>query len=157
MWRRWVSAVSCLAVCLSGAVWLGADPPANTIGDAPVSLMHSKLGNSQRVLEGLVRSDFEQIAQGARELKLISEAAEWPRPRDSVYEHFSAEFRRQCNQLEDLATKRNQQGATFTYLQMTTLCIGCHDHVRDSLRIAEKPGRGEVQLIPSQWPERELH
>ncbi len=84
-------------------------------------------------------------------MKKISEAAEWPRSRDAVYEHFAAEFRRQCIKLESLANKTNHEGATFTYLQMTTTCINCHDHVRDALRIAELPNGG-VQLIPAQLP-----
>ncbi len=129
-------------------------PAAVKIMDEPGTLMRAKLTSSQRVLEGLLRKDFEAVARGAREMKRISEAAEWPRARDSVYEHFGAEFRRQCNQLEDLATKENHQAASFIYLHMTTTCIHCHDYVRDSLRIAG-PGHGSgVQLIPSQWPDK---
>ena len=124
------------------------------IGDAQGALMKSKLVTSQKVLAGLVRKDFDAIASGARDMKRISEAAEWARSRDEVYEHYSATFRRQCNQLESLAKKENHEGVTFTYLQMTTTCIQCHDHVRDSLRIAER-GRGGVQLIPAKWPQHE--
>jgi hypothetical protein len=55
--------------------------------------------------------------------------------------------------LEELAQRRNHQAATFTYLHMTNLCVQCHDYVRDSLRIAEEPGRSGIQLIPAEWPE----
>ena len=90
-------------------------------------------------------------------MKRISEAAEWPRARDTVYEHYSAEFRRQCSKLEDLAQKENHEGASFTYLHMTTVCINCHDYVRDSLRMADVPsGRHNVQLIPTEWPEHNV-
>ncbi|QDT09547.1 hypothetical protein [Planctomycetes bacterium K23_9] len=132
----------------SGAPVLVASPTA-----ASSALMKAKLGRSQKVLEGLLRKDFDQIASGAREMKRISEAAEWPRARDNVYEHFSAEFRRQCSQLESLASRRNHEGVTFVYLQMTTTCIQCHDHVRDSLRVAGIEPRDNVSLIPSQWPQ----
>jgi hypothetical protein len=120
---------------------------------APAALMKAKLDRSQNVLEGLLRKDFKKVAQGAREMKRISEAAEWPRARDNVYEHFSAEFRRQCNRLESLANNGNHEGATFLYLQMTTTCIHCHDHVRDSLRVATLKSRDNVSLIPAKWPE----
>ncbi|MGB7344200.1 MAG: hypothetical protein WBD20_08295 [Pirellulaceae bacterium] len=120
---------------------------------APAALMKAKLDRSQNVLEGLLRKDFKRVAQGAREMKRISEAAEWPRARDTVYEHFSAEFRRQCNHLESLAGSENHEGATFVYLQMTTTCIHCHDYVRDSLRVAQLKSRDNVSLIPAQWPE----
>ena len=140
-------------VSIPVAMFTWADPVVQPIEQSEGVLMRSKLKRSQHVLEGLLRKDFPAIARGAKEMRLISEAAEWPRARDSVYEHFSAEFRRQCNQLEELAEQQNHQGVTFTYLQMTNLCIQCHDYVRDSLRVAEPRGRHGVQLIPAEWPE----
>ena len=148
-----IMAVSALWMIWESTVPSRADRPVQTIERSEGSLMRSKLKRSQSVLEGLIRKDFDAIAQGAHQMRLISEAAEWPRARDGVYEHFSAEFRRQCNQLEELAEKKNHQGATFTYLRMTSLCIECHDYVRDSLRVAEPRSRGGIQLIPAQWPE----
>lgn len=130
-------------------------PPVTRIADAQGALMKSKLVASQDVLESLLRKDFHSIAIQARKMKSISEAAEWPRARDNVYEHFGAIFRRQCNQLESLANQRNHEGVTFTYLQMTTTCIQCHDYVRDSLRVAGR-GRSGVQLIPAAWPENKV-
>jgi hypothetical protein len=135
------------------AVFSSADPAVRTTEQSEGMLMRSKLKRSQSVLEGLLRKDFKAIAHGAKEMKLISEAAEWPRARDSVYEHFSAEFRRQCVQLEELAETQNLNGATFTYLHMTNLCVQCHDYVRDTLRVAEPRGRSGIQLIPAEWPE----
>lgn len=135
------------------AVYSQADPPVRTTEQSEGMLMRSKLKRSQSVLEGLLRKDYRLIAHGAKEMRLISEAAEWPRARDNVYEHFSAEFRRQCRKLEDLAEAENHQGATFTYLHMTSLCIECHDYVRDSLRVAKPNGRSGIQLIPAEWPE----
>lgn len=141
----------------AGAMLLRADPPATRIKDSSDVLMHAKLTSAQNVLAGLVRENFDQIESAAREMKRISQAAEWPRQRDSVYEHYSAEFRRQCAKLENLAKDRNHEGASFTYMQMTTICISCHDYVRDSRRIASRPNRRrDVQLIPSQWPEQNL-
>lgn len=143
----------CVLGTLGVSIYSSADPPIQTIERSEGMLMRSKLKRSQSVLEGLLRKDFAAISRGAKEMKLISEAAEWPRARDTVYEHFSAEFRRQCNQLEKLADSRNHQGATFTYLHMTNLCIECHDYVRDSLRVADPKGRSGIQLIPAEWPE----
>ena len=134
-----------------GWIWAHGNPPVSQINDAPGTLMRKKMVCSQTLLEALLRKDFDRIAEQAHKMKLISEAAEWPRPRDSVYEHYGAAFRRQCSQLESLAQKRNHEGTTFVYLQMTTTCIQCHDYIQDSLRIADH-GRADVQLIPSEWP-----
>lgn len=134
-----------------------ADPPDNPavtpIGEVPGSLMRLKLVTSQQVLEGLLRRDFDTIARGANQMKRISEAAEWPRSRDSVYEHFGQNFRRQCNQLEHAAKNNSHEGVMFTYLALTTTCVNCHDYVRDSRRLAQ-PQQSDVQLIPSHWPSR---
>jgi hypothetical protein len=143
--------LSLLAGAATTAMLAAADPPPESISETHV-LMRAKLTSSQKVLEGLLAEDFTLIEHGAREMKRISEAAEWPRVRDPIYEHHAAEFRRLCIKLESLAQQTNHEAASFTYLQMTTTCITCHNYVRDSLRIARQPNGG-VQLIPSQLPE----
>jgi hypothetical protein len=140
-----------LAGALGTMLLDAADPPSDAIAENRV-LMRAKLTSSQKVLEGLLAEDFTLIAQGAKEMKRIGEAAGWPHSRDAVYEHHATELRRLCIKLESLAHKTNHEGASFTYLQMTSTCISCHNHVRDSLRIAEEPNGG-VQLIPAQVPE----
>lgn len=158
MRRGLVVVLTFVAVGCCNTIWLRAvDPPANQIEEATGVLMRSKLTSSQKVLEGLLRKDFDSIARGAREMKRISEAAEWPRARDSVYEHFSVEFRRQCNQLEALAEAGSQEGVSFTYLHLTSTCINCHDYVRDALRVSERGYDGNLRLIPSQWPEPDVN
>ncbi len=78
-----------------------------------IVLMQAKLSSSKKVLEGLLRRDYDSIARAAREMKRISKATEWPRQRDEVYEHFSVEFQRQCNQLESQADALNHEGASL--------------------------------------------
>ena len=157
MKRKLIIAVTTVIALVFSAILLQADPPATKIVESTEVLMQAKLTNAQNVLAGLIRKDFAGIESAARALKHISEAAEWPRQRDTVYEHYSSEFRRQCIKLADLAKQGNHEGASFTYMHMTTICINCHDHVRDSRRIARRPGRrSDVQLIPSKWPEQNL-
>ena len=143
-----------LVVLVLGSLILNAaDPPSPVQGgfEETEVLMRAKLSSSEKVLEGLLAEDFTLIAQGAKEMVRIGEAAEWPRARDEVYEHYSTTLRRQCGKLEDLARTTNHEGAAFTYLQITTTCINCHDYVRDSLRISDAP-HGGVQLIPAHLP-----
>lgn len=150
--RRVLLAGLAVMVVGYGTLWLlAADPIPDKIDETEV-LMRAKLSSSQKVLEGLLAKNFALIAEGANEMKKISEAAEWPRNRDEVYEHYATEFRRQCNKLESLAAKENHEGASFTYLHMTTTCLDCHNYVRDALRVS---GRGDgVQLIPIQEAQR---
>jgi len=143
-----------LVVLVLGSLILNAaapqQPDQGVLQETQV-LMRAKLTSSQKVLEGLLAEDFTLIVQGAKEMARISEAAEWPRSRDEVYQHYSTTLRRQCGKLEELARKTNHEGAAFTYMQITTTCINCHDYVRDSLRISDQPNGG-VQLIPAHVP-----
>ena len=128
-------------------------PEVKPLEGESIVLMQAKLSSSKRVLEGLLRRDFDRIATAAREMKRISKATEWPRQRDEVYEHFSTEFQRQCNQLEAQANELNHSGVKFTYLQMTSTCINCHEYIRDSRRMAGQDHQA-VRPIPSQWGDR---
>ena len=157
----WFSRVTVLVLTLTPGLWISgvwADPPskpaptAARIADEQAVLMQAKLSSSKKVLEGLLRRDFDSIARAAREMKRISKATAWPRKRDEVFEHFSTEFQRQCNQLESQADALNHEGAKFSYLQLTTTCIQCHDYIRDSRRVAELTHPRNVRPIPSQWP-----
>ncbi len=156
MRRNWKAIAGMLVIAVVSLSWAFAQtqlPAVTPINQSPGSLMRSKLLNSQNVLEGLLRSDFAAIKNGAKQMKAISEADEWPRSRDPVYEHFSQTFRRQCNQLEQAADQRHREGVRFTYLAITTTCVNCHDYVRDSRRVAQ-PAQSDVRLIPSHWPSR---
>ena len=136
------------------SVWVFGDTPKVVqTNKAPRSTMNAKLTSSQRVLDGLVRRNFAAMQQGAADLRAISEADQWPRSPDPVFEHFAREFRRQCRQLESLAKERNPEGATFTYLQITSTCVQCHDYVRDSMNKQIDEKRRGVAPIPSHWPE----
>lgn len=140
-------------ICAGMLLPLSGNPPISVspavlVDDDPGVMMRAKLTRSKEVLEGLLRNDFRSISRAAVEMKRISEAAEWPRARDEVYERFSAEFRRQCNELEALAKDLNREGVKFTYLNMTTTCINCHDYVRDSERVAGTTREGSIQFVP---------
>ena len=110
--------------------------------------MRVKLASSEKVLEGIVTRDFKLIDAGAREMEEMSQASEWPRAKDDTYEHYAVEFRRLCGKLSALAKEENLEGASFTYMQLTSSCITCHDHVFGALKKAPDP-TGPFQLIPN--------
>lgn len=115
--------------------------------------MRAKLMGSQSVLDGLVSENFGLIHRGAENMKQISEAVQWPRAEDPVYDHFGDEFRRQCDKLMQLAKNNNLEGAHYTYLNMTTTCINCHNYVRGKYKVEPNPDpQGPVRLIPTEWP-----
>lgn len=121
-------------------------PETTTGRDKTSAFMRGKLASSQLVLEGLVVGDTDLIVRGADQMRKMGEAAEWQRERDPVYEHYSGEFRRLAGKLATLAEKGNIEGASFTYMHLTTTCISCHEHVRDAVRIADDK---EAAAVPS--------
>ena len=97
--------------------------------------MQAKLINSQRVLEGLVTHDFEQIREAANNLKMMSLKPPEVHDRDEydreIYEHFRVEFMRLSGQLELMAEAGNLEGAAFIQQNLNANCIACHKHMRD--------------------------
>ena len=120
--------------------------------------MRAKLVGSQSVLDGLVTENFGLIHRGAENMKLISEAVQWPKAEDKVYDHFGHEFRRQCDKLMKQADEKNLEGAHYTYLSMTSTCIDCHNYVRGKFRVVRDrtDPQGPMRLIPTEWNEKKF-
>lgn len=147
-------AIACTLTALSGCLLatavtiLAADTTAEPKRLKGRVFMRVKLGSSEKVLEGIVTRDFKLIDDGAREMQEMSQASEWPRAQDGTYEHYAVEFRRLCGKLSSLAKEENLEGVSFTYMQLTSSCITCHDHVFGALKKAPDPD-GPFQLIPN--------
>jgi len=146
-----VCTLTALCGCLLATAAVGLLADDNT--DQPRRLgkkvfMRVKLQSSGKVLEGIVTRDFKLIDEGAREMQDMSRASDWPRAKDDTYEHYGVEFRRLCGKLSSLAKEKNHEGVSFTYMQLTSSCITCHDHVFSSLKEAPDP-TGPFQLIPN--------
>jgi hypothetical protein len=98
--------------------------------------MRLKLDYAKNVLEGLTLEKMDLVADNARELKLLSAAAEWepatvPGP---LYLVYTREFQRIADSMAASARDRNLDGATLAYVQLTTNCVECHKYVRSTRR-----------------------
>ena len=126
------------------------DRKPNRVDDTRL-YMRAKLASSQRVMEGLVAENYDLIIDGASQMRDISHASHWPRTVDEVYQHYSVEFRRQCDKLKAQAARSDLQAAHYTYLHLSTTCIDCHNYVRPRFEVRRSKKGGPVQLIPTQW------
>jgi hypothetical protein len=99
--------------------------------------MRPKLNHAQKILEGLALEDYAGIRENARSLLKLSESAEWNVLPGEDYVRHSTEFRRAVNRIATEAGKKNLDGATLAYVQMTMNCVHCHQHVRDTRRPKE--------------------
>jgi cytochrome c556 len=111
-----------------------SEPPPTPREIPTTTHMHAKLTATQHVLAGLLREDFRQIEESARQLRDIAESvpvqASSIAADDRVYEHFRLEFARLASDLERVAAARNLEGAAYVHGNLTATCIGCHQRLR---------------------------
>ncbi len=98
--------------------------------------MRVKLGHSQKVMEGLVLEDFDEIAKNAQEMSLLSLAETWQVFETPEYVEYSRKFRNAADALTDAAKQKNLDRATLAFNQVTTKCVECHKYVR-GIRMAD--------------------
>lgn len=87
------------------------------------------------MLEGLTTENFAMVIEGAKALDTLSQAAEWQDPvipNADEYLTYTTEFRRHATELAAQAKKKNIEGATLAYVQMTMSCVNCHKYVRSA-------------------------
>ncbi|RUL86297.1 hypothetical protein [Tautonia sociabilis] len=140
--RSVAAALLLLSASLGAWLLLAAGPAGSTAGASPASeapaqdkraeLMKLKLDYAKNVLEGLTLEKMDLVADNARELKLLSAAAEWepatvPGP---LYLTYTREFQRLADSLATHAKDGNLDAATLCYVQLTINCVECHKYVR---------------------------
>ncbi|MBX3449124.1 MAG: hypothetical protein KF777_06160 [Planctomycetaceae bacterium] len=141
--------VVCLLAAIAAGGWLLAAGEDVRDDKNLSALMLAKTSSTHRVVDGLVSEDFAEIARGARELSRICVATEWSGHDDQVYSHHRTELQRLSAKLEDMAKERNLDGAAYTYMHSLTVCISCHQHCRDVLRISDEvPAADKIVPIP---------
>ncbi len=101
------------------------------VPDSVKQLMRRKLQASQKVLEGVAIKDFELIAKYAKELKEISEEAQWKVIKTNRYEIYSKDFREITDSLVSHAKDQNLDAAALDYVDLTLTCVKCHKYVRE--------------------------
>jgi cytochrome c556 len=113
-------------------VTAGAAFAQETQPDKVGVFMKAKLDHMKRIVEGLALEDFGIIAKHAQELSLISQATNWEVLQTPEYKEHSVDFRKSADQLRNAAMKKNLDGATLAFVQMTMKCVQCHKYVRDT-------------------------
>lgn len=101
--------------------------PQNKVSD----FMALKLEHTQGVLDGLVREDFAKIDTHAQRISLLTHDEVWQVIQTPEYRRRSDEFRRTADNIAKAAQKKNIDGATLAYVEMTLQCVTCHRAIRD--------------------------
>ena len=94
--------------------------------------MKKKLEYSQAILSGLATADFDAIGNNAERMGRLSKLEKWVRRSDA--EEYRAQSRVFLAANKDLilaAERKNIDGATLAFTQMTISCVNCHKALRD--------------------------
>jgi hypothetical protein len=119
-----------LVVGLTG--WLAVERTGEAQPGKRAAFMRQKLDFAKDLLEGLTLEDFDLIADRAKKLRKLSEAAEWEvyTIPHTDYTRYSAEFQHLASDLLKHATAKNLDAATISYTQLTLNCVNCHKFAR---------------------------
>lgn len=92
--------------------------------------MRFKLHYAQGVLEGITTENFSLVITNALKLKSLSQGTDWRLRQSREYQRFTDDYDRAADALVRSARKKNVDGATVAYFQLTTSCITCHRYLR---------------------------
>ncbi|NIP86015.1 MAG: hypothetical protein GTO03_10810 [Planctomycetales bacterium] len=100
--------------------------------------MRTKIKYAQNVLSALATSDFAVIQENAERMNAITQLEKWARGKDTDYQTQLGFFRHANRELSRQASRKNLDGATLAFMQVTASCVNCHRHLRDQeLPVAE--------------------
>ena len=102
--------------------------------------MEQKLGAAQKILEGLAQNNLPMIKENAEKLNDLSKQAAWKLIETPRYEQYSDEFQRLTLKMANQAREKNLDGAALSYVDMTLLCVKCHQHTRE-VKVGMLPSR----------------
>ena len=123
----WLAGLSILALWSCGERAMAQDKLS--------AFMRVKLEHSQKALEGLARADFDEIAQHAQAISLLTLDETWMVHQTPEYRERSNEFRRSVDAITTAARNKNLEAATLAYVDATMKCVTCHQYIRQ----AKKP------------------
>jgi hypothetical protein len=139
MRRFWIAATALLALAVTPLVlnWppaAGQATKAKAVArdeDKASEWMKGKLKNSKNILDGLTREDFAVIALNAEGLEYTGYLEGRVRASFPGYKEQLGAFMLANASLQRAARRKNLDGATLAYVQLTISCVECHRILRD--------------------------
>lgn len=94
--------------------------------------MKQKLQLSQNILAGLTQGDFDKISTNAKAMNYATYLEKWLRADKEEYKKQVLFFDIANKELIRMADKKNLEGATLVFNQLTISCMKCHEIMRDA-------------------------
>lgn len=99
----------------------------------PISFwMAKKLDYSKSILESLTKGDFEKLEQDATQMRTLGKMEALVRRNNPNYRSQLQAFDLANHELVRQAKRKNAEGATMAFNQLTTSCVACHVLLREN-------------------------
>lgn len=94
--------------------------------------MAKKLEFSKAILESLTKGDFESMAKNAERMQRLGKLEGFVR-RNKDYQTQLHSFEVANQELVRHSVRRNVEGATLAFNQLTSSCVACHTMLREGI------------------------
>ena len=102
-------------------------------------VMRAKLGHTQKILEAVVTSDWQQLDAESRALARLTRGPDWYVLRMPEYARHSEAFARAVEELIDVASVRELEAASLGFNSLIGRCVSCHRHLARARMAATTP------------------
>jgi len=114
--------------------------------EKPMSFwMSMKLEYAKKILESLTSGDFEGLSNGAEEMQFVGKIEGFVRQRNPTYAKQLRTFDLANQELVRQADRKNIEGATLAFNQLTSSCVACHVQIREAKLGGVHPEPEEVE------------
>jgi hypothetical protein len=102
-------------------------------------VMRAKLDHTQKILEAVVTSNWQQLDTESRALARLTQGPDWYVLKMPEYARQSEAFVRATDELIEAASLRDLEAASIGFSSLTARCISCHRSLTRS-RLATSRG-----------------
>jgi hypothetical protein len=115
--------VGALLLAAAGGVPSSAQTPRVS------KVMRVKLDHTQKILEAVVTSNWQQLDAESRALARLTQGPDWYVLKMPEYARHSEAFVRVTDELIEAARLRDLEAASLGFTSLTARCISCHRHL----------------------------
>lgn len=131
---RWV-----VLLLIPVGIWLAVAPAQETPQPSSrATFMRTKLVHAQKVLEGIAKENYEEVAKHSEAISLLTMEEQWNVLTTETYLRQSRAFRDAADAITDAAKARNVDAMSLAYVDMTLSCVKCHKQLRAKAKPASK-------------------
>jgi len=120
-------------------VLLAATDPTGAQTTQLRTVMRVKLDHSQKILEAVVTSNWQQLDRESRELARVAQNPAWSVLKMPEYVRYSQAFLRATDDLIEAAKLRDLESASLGFISLSTSCVSCHRYLTRARVATPKP------------------